>query len=114
MVAPVVFFDIGCRDKERSMAFYRALFGWEGEEVNPLSEQFSTGSEGIDGAVTALGHEPHNYVMVYALVEDLEATLEKAAELGGETVVGPLPTPRGGRFAWIKDVEGTLMGVLSR
>ena len=66
MGAPVVFFDIGCRDKDKTLGFYTELFGWEGSAVNPLSERLVTGADGIDGAITALRHEPHNYVMVYA------------------------------------------------
>lgn len=112
MGKPVVFFDIGCRDHDATLEFYTELFGWDGSEVNESSTRVQTGSDGIEGAVTSLGHEPHNYVMIYVEVDDLEATLERATELGGEVTIGPLPTPDGRRFAWIQDVEGTTFGVL--
>ena len=37
----------------------------------------------------------------------------QAGALGGEAVIGPLPTPDGRQFAWVKDPEGTLFGVFS-
>ena len=116
MGQPVVFFDIGCRDKDRSSDFYTKLFDWETEPNNPLSLRFKTGSEeGIQGNLTALGHEPHNYVMVYVQVEDLTSYLERAEALGGSTVIPPTEIPgREGHFAWLADPEGTLVGLWKR
>jgi hypothetical protein len=112
MGKPVVYFDIGCRDHEATLGFYRELFDWQTSPVNAFSTRIVGEDGGIDGAVTALGHEPRDYVMVYVAVEDLEGTLAKATELGGEVLLGPLPAPDGRRFAWLKDVEGTRFGVL--
>ncbi len=70
-----------------------------------------TGSEnGIQGHITSLGHEPHNYVTVYVEVDDLQATIDQATSLGGKMIVPPVPIPRG-HFAWIADPEGTLIGL---
>jgi len=60
----------------------------------------------------ALGHEPHNYVMVYVEVEDLQACLDRAAQLDGKTIIPPTEIPGGGRFAWLTDPEGNLLGLL--
>lgn len=62
--------------------------------------------------MTALGHEPHNYVMVYVEVEDLKACREKAESLGGKTVIPPSEIPGGGHFAWLTDPEANLLGLL--
>ena len=70
----------------------------------------TTGGTGIDGHITALGHEPHNYVTVYVQVDDIPAYLAKAAGLGGKKIVGPIDIPTG-RFAWMSDPEGTLIGL---
>ena len=64
------------------------------------------GTGGIPGHITALGHEPHNYVTVYVEVSDINAYLAKAQELGGKKLVGPIDIPTGS-FAWMADPEGT-------
>ncbi|MEM8963534.1 MAG: VOC family protein [Acidobacteriota bacterium] len=112
MGAPVLHFDIGCRDREKVGAFYRDLLGWTLSPANDLSSEVDTGSgEGINGAITSLGHEPHNYVMIYATVEDVEASMEQVKELGGQVDLGPVPVPGRGRFAWCKDPDGNLFGL---
>lgn len=111
MGSPVVHFEIGCKDSDKARDFYTGLFGWATEKMGP-AEMISTGSEtGIQGHITALGHEPHNYVTVYAQVDDLAATLEKAESLGGKTVVPPTEVPDSGHFAWLSDPEGTIIGL---
>lgn len=112
MAKPVVHFDIGCEDKDQTGAFYADLFGWKTSPYGPQSLKLDTGSErGIQGHVTALGHEPHNYVMVYIEVDDIPAHLEKAEALGGKTVVPETAVPGGGHFAWFTDPEGTTLGL---
>ncbi|GGY53447.1 VOC family protein [Parvularcula lutaonensis] len=111
MANPVVRFDIGCKDRDRTVAFYRDVFGWSGHDTG-LSTEVSTGEGGIDGAITALGHEPHNYVMVYMQVADCDAHCEKIKAAGGEIEVGPIDIPGDrGRFAWFKDPEGNRLAI---
>jgi predicted enzyme related to lactoylglutathione lyase len=40
MGKPVVHFEIGCRDSERTRAFYRQLFDWETDPYGPASHTF--------------------------------------------------------------------------
>lgn len=113
MGKPVIHFEIGCRDKQRAMEFYTKLFDWTSEPYGPLAFKLNTGSnKGIQGQVTALGHEPQNYVMVYVEVEDVQASLDKAASLGGKTVIPAMNIPGGGQFAWFRDPDGNLLGLL--
>ena len=76
------------------------------------SAMVNTGStHGIQGHITALGHEPHNYVNIYVLADDLEATLAKVEALGGTVMIPVTEVPDQGWFAWFKDIEGTMMGL---
>jgi predicted enzyme related to lactoylglutathione lyase len=68
---------------------------------------------GIPGAITALGHEPHNYVMVYIEVDDIPTYLEKIESKGGQTLIPMTEIPGGGYFAWFADPEGSMMGLLN-
>jgi len=75
---PVVHFEIGGRDKERSRLFFTSLFGWADEPYGPYAVAMKTGTgKGIDGHLTSLGHEPNNYVMVYVEVDDIPASLAR-------------------------------------
>jgi uncharacterized protein len=111
MGRPVIHFEIGCRDSAKTQAFYRDLFDWQITQAGPAAVIETGGGAGIDGHITALGHEPHNYVTVYVQVDDLQSYLNKAAALGGKTLVPPVPIPTG-KFAWLADPEGNLIGLL--
>lgn len=115
MGKPVVHFDIGCRNAEKTRDFYAKLFDWSAEPYGGNSFKFHTGSDkGIQGHATALGHEPHNYVLFYVEVEDIQAYLDRAEALGGKVKIPPLPVPGGGTFAWFTDPDGNLVGLLKQ
>lgn len=112
MGAPVVHFEIGCRNSEKTQKFYAALFGWKIEMFGPAAMiDAQAGNTGIGGHINALGHEPHHYVTVYAQVDDLAASLKKAESLGGKSVIPPTEVPGMGHFAWFTDPDGNIMGL---
>ncbi len=112
MPNPVVHFDIGCRDRDKSNQFFTQLFDWKTSDYGPLSKSIDTGSDiGIQGFMTALGHEPHNYVMVYVEVDDIGTYIEKAVRLGGKVAVPENEVPGLGSFAWINDLDGNIIGL---
>jgi predicted enzyme related to lactoylglutathione lyase len=111
MGRPVVHFEIGCRDRAKTGDFYSKLFGWQITDAGPASNIQTGSPQGISGHITSLGHEPEHYTMFYVDVEDVQAALDKAAELGGKTVVGPIAIPSG-TFAWFQDPDGNMIGLV--
>jgi len=112
--SPIVHFEIGCRDIGKARAFYGPLLGWEFADYGGTAAMITSpqpGQGSIGGHLNALGHEPHNYCVVYALVDDLQAKIDHAVKLGGKHVVGPVEVPGMGAFAWLKDPEGTMIGL---
>jgi predicted enzyme related to lactoylglutathione lyase len=109
MGQPVVHFEIGCKDQARTEEFFGKLFGWAIQRAGPAS-LIDTGGGGINGHITALGHEPYRYVTVYVQVDDLQAYLAKAESLGGKTLVPPVEIPAGS-FAWFADPDGNTIGL---
>ena len=103
---PVVHFEIGGTDVDRAATFYAALFGWT---IAEGPARMIDGA-GITGHLNALGHEPHNYTVVYVSVADIQAHLAKAETLGATRVVGPITIPAG-QFAWLRDPTGTVVGL---
>jgi predicted enzyme related to lactoylglutathione lyase len=110
MGQPVVHFEIGCRDRERTAAFYSELFGWSITPAGRASMVDTGGAGGINGHLTALGHEPYHYTTFYVQVADIPAALAKAEVLGGKTVVPPVTIPEG-TFAWFADPDGNTVGL---
>ena len=111
MGRPVVHFEIGCRDKDKTSEFFSKLFGWQIQTAGPAANIDTASGQGIAGHITSLGHEPQNYTMFYVDVEDVQASLNKAIELGGKKLVGPVKIPTG-TFAWFADPDGNMIGLL--
>ena len=109
MINKICHFEIGCRDSARAKDFYSKLFEWRFEKAGP-GEMIRTGDD-VGGHINSLGHEPHNYTIFYIMVDDLAASIAKAESLGGKKLVGPVPVPGSGTFAWIADPEGNTIGV---
>jgi predicted enzyme related to lactoylglutathione lyase len=106
---PVVHFEIGCKDKERTSAFYQKVFGWK-IDPGPAGAIDTGSTEGIAGHVAALGHEPHQFTHFYIQTDDVAASLKQVEAEGGKTVVPAVEIPTG-TFAWFADVEGNVVGL---
>lgn len=113
MGQPVVHFEIGCKDLDRTEKFFGELFGWRMQRGGPASMIDTASQGGIPGHITALGHEPEHYTIFYVEVDDVQASLDRAASLGGKTLVPPIKIPTG-TFAWFSDPEGNTIGLLKR
>ena len=108
---PVIHFEIGCHQGEKTREFFAGLFGWEisGRDAGMIIN--ADGANGIGGHIVELAPEWGTYVTVYVEVEDLEVYLEKAGELGGKTVVPRVTLPGQGSFAWLAAPEGNIIGI---
>jgi len=60
MPHPVVHFEIGCQDKEKTSSFYRSVFGWA-IDSGPMGIIETGSASGIPGHIASLGHEPHQF-----------------------------------------------------
>lgn len=113
MAAPVVHFEIvGGADAELEQ-FYSQLFGWRIDSNNPMKYgRVDTGGVGgIDGGV-AIAQDGSKRVTVYVQVSDLQATLNRADELGGRTVLPPSEVPGGPKLAMFADPAGNVTGLI--
>ncbi|OGO47216.1 MAG: hypothetical protein A2W37_07095 [Chloroflexi bacterium RBG_16_63_12] len=107
----VVHFEIGCHRGDRTREFFAKLFDWNisGADSGMMIDAGGPGS--IGGHIAELAAEWGTYVTVYVEVEDLEAYLKKAADLGGKTLVPPVTLPGQGSFAWLAAPEGNIIGI---
>jgi uncharacterized protein len=103
--------DLLSPDVEASSAFYRALFGWEITEIAE-GQYWSVANDGqTNGGLMPLPPGGHPAWNLYFGVEDTEATVARVAELGGQTVMGPMPVPSG-RFAILRDPQNAVFSVV--
>lgn len=111
---PVVHFEIGCKDLEKTGSFYADIFGWTKSSI-PGGALIDTNSkEGIQGHITSLGHEPHQYITFYIQVDDIPPVLEKIEASGGQKIIGPFPLPDKRQFAWFKDPGGNMVALITK
>ena len=110
---PVVHFEVGCKDLPKLKDFYSHVFGWTPTNMGPAENFNTNSSEGIQGHLTALGHEPFNYVTFYIQVDDIQASLNEIANAGGKKILGPFPLPDKRKFAWFSDPEGNMIGLIT-
>lgn len=102
------------KDFATSTAFYRQLFGWEIEETSDTDE-FRYFQGKVDGQTVAglmdsasrLPDEVPSHWAVYFSVDDVDAAVAKAGELGG-TVLRPPEDTAFGRIAGLSDPTGAM------
>ena len=102
---PVVHWEIVASDAERQRAFYRDLFSWDISDgpIMQIGAGLGGPEPGPAGHILE-GADPG--VRLYVQVRDIEASLVRAVELGGEKVSDPFDIPNGPTLASIKDPEG--------
>lgn len=121
-MARPVHFEIHADDPERAVRFYTGVFGWT---VNRWGEQpywlLSTGPSdqpGIDGAILPrMGERPAVGAPIVGMVntvqvDDLDASLAKAVELGGALALDKMVIPGVGTVAYVLDSEANVVGML--
>jgi predicted enzyme related to lactoylglutathione lyase len=104
MAGNVIHYEISATDVDRAQRFWNGVFGWEfGASVMPDGEYRMARTSEQAGAALMPGEPGHPNV--YFDVDDIEASLAKVRELGGEGDEKQ-PVPQMGWFAACKDSEG--------
>jgi predicted enzyme related to lactoylglutathione lyase len=103
--------DLASPDVEASARFYGELLGWEAREMGSVEEtggyrNFYLGDDAVAG-VTPLqeGTGPPHW-NTYITVADVEETIGKVENAGGQSVMGPLDVLDVGRMAIFADAAG--------
>lgn len=111
-------FELHTRDYEASVAFYRDVFGWDTHVASDVPEfRYTTLGEGDDalaGVMDAAAMLPEGVPgrwSIYFGVDDADATLAQAVELGGSVTRPAEDTPYG-RLAELGDPTGTAFKII--
>jgi predicted enzyme related to lactoylglutathione lyase len=108
-------FEIGVADATKARAFYGGLLGWQ-FETGPAGDD-SAGAvirtPGIDGGLHGGDEGASPYL--FFRVDDMDAALERVAQLGGKVEPAPDVDPdqesEFGRFALCRDDQGSPFGL---
>jgi hypothetical protein len=111
MAHPVIHAEIRSADPDATRAFFADLFGWTySDGAYPGYTFVDTGVEGaIPTAISPLQGDT-DAVLFFIGVQDVEATLTRAEELGGRIVQSAQQVP-GVTFGVFADAQGHLVGV---
>ena len=105
MAGKLVHVEINAADADRAQGFWSGVFGWEvGAPMSPEMDyrMFRT-AEDQGGAI--VGTDEKGPLRVYFDTEDIDGTIAKVRELGGEAE-DKLPVQGYGWFAGCRDTEG--------
>jgi uncharacterized protein len=115
MTRPVVgWFEVTGKDGPALQRFYSALFGWSVSDAGDGSGYglVEAGEKGIAGGIGASQGGESGGVTFYVEVDDPQAYLNEAEQLGGSIVVPPTEIPNFGlTFAFFADPEGHVVGL---
>ncbi|MFH1843703.1 MAG: VOC family protein [bacterium] len=110
----VVWYDLMTSDREKALDFYTKLFGWEIEYFESSDcgkyPMWKHADKHLGGAMSLPEDEdvPSHWI-TYVTVADVDVTLEKIKELGGQVCVPATDIPNIGRFAVITDPQGAVI-----
>ena len=109
-VGDFCWYDCLSSDVEKAKIFYGGIFGWTFEKP-PFEPPFEMWIALRDGkhvaAIMAKPDDvPRSTWMSYLLVENLQASTERAEKLGAKKLMGPNPIPNIGTFNLIEDPTG--------
>jgi predicted enzyme related to lactoylglutathione lyase len=102
---PVVYFEIQARDADLMAAFYSEMFNWNIGDgfIRQIPAGIGGPENGIGGHLRA-GDRPG--VTLFIQVKNLEASQQRATELGGTITSPRYDIPGGASIAGIADPEG--------
>ena len=106
MAGKLVHFEIPAQDDNRATKFYGDLFGWQWntQEMPGLAYHMTQAGE-VGGGLYADDERAGSGPLVYFDAEDIDATVARVRELGGEAE-DKQPIPGVGWFARCQDTEG--------
>jgi hypothetical protein len=109
-------FEFATTDREKTAAFYRAVFGWHIQKwAGPVDYWLvNTGyasTPGINGGLMQAGGDFSGTINTVE-VEDLDAVIAKVKAHGSTIIFEKQPVPGVGQLAYFKDNSGIVVGIM--
>ncbi|HEY1368894.1 MAG TPA: VOC family protein [Gaiellaceae bacterium] len=106
MAGSLVHFEVQAKDLDRAQGFWNGVFGWniQPSGMPEMDYRMVQTGEGQGGGFYQADN-PSGHLTVYFDTDDIDATIGKVRESGGEAE-DKQPIPGIGWFAGCKDTEG--------
>jgi len=111
----VVHFEINADKPERAAAFYKKVFGWKVKKWGDTMPYWlvTTGKKGEMGINGGIMNRMKKETTVNTVgVKSLDQYLKKVVKAGGKQATPKNAIPGYGWFAYCKDSEGNLFGLM--
>jgi predicted enzyme related to lactoylglutathione lyase len=108
----VIHFEVVGKDGKALQGFFADLFGWSFNTDNPGGYGISSAEE--TGVAVGVGSTPDGsagHVTGYVAVEDIDATLARAVELGGRVIQPKFSPAPNSSIALLAGPEGHIVGL---
>jgi predicted enzyme related to lactoylglutathione lyase len=115
MPHPIAWFEVVGKDVQTLKKFYGDLFDWPMEDAPGGMPYAIVMPEGQNGLMGGIGPDPSGgsgHVTWYVGSDDVQADLDKAESLGGQTVMPPMNPMEGTEIALFSDPEGHVIGLV--
>ena len=108
MKAKVVHIEIPADDTDRAKQFWGSLFGidWQTYEGPVEYNMFGDPEEGYGGGLYPRQGGDDDRIRLYFNTDDIDGTLDRVRELGGNVDEEKNPVPGMGWYAHARDTEG--------
>ena len=112
MGSPVIHFEIGVKNAEKSSMFYSKVFDWKIKRDMVSYSTVSAEKDGIGGGIMEVGEGDFPpYVTFYMEVDDVQKYLDRIEENGGKTYRAPVDISDIGQIGWFHDPDRNLIGL---
>ena len=113
MPNPLCHYEFMTGDSAQCQAFYGKVFDWQFDDKSiPGYTLINAGSEPSGAVFPKPDSAPGPCMNIYFQVSDIDDTLEKAKEHGGEVLIEKTVIPGTGHFAMFTDPEGIVVGIM--
>ena len=114
----VAWHELLASDREKALAFYSPLFGWQKKEarVGPRGtyQLFSAGHQTIGGIVAKPRTVSTPSWIYYFSVADIDAALKRVKNGGGQVLGDPIEVPGGSWILECLDPQGALFALVGK
>lgn len=111
--------ELLAKDVEGAKSFYTQLFGWEAEDSTSDGNTYTVFKIGDEQVAGLMAMPPQAQEMgappfwgCYVTVDDVDATAEKAQQLGATILAPPMDAGGVGRFCLIQDPQGAVISFI--
>lgn len=110
----VVHFEIPCDTPEKTIAFFKAAFGWSFQQFGTEEYWLAiTGDEkepGINGAIMKK-KDPRQPLVNSISVDNIDSAAKRVEAAGGKIVVPKMAIPSVGYMAYFMDPDNNIHGI---